>query len=98
MVHVVENWSRVSGCVEMWHPPNAQVAGVVQIRVRCVTPVPRAEGEVYPSLLRDAEGQLLAVRLSAGAAKELGVAEGRDIELDVRRGRDPDLWFGRVVP
>ena len=96
MVHVVENWSRVTGCVEAWTPSGGPAAGILHVRVRCVRAVPRAEDEVYPSLLHDAEGQLLTVRLSDSAAHALRVATGRDIELDVRRGRDPDLWFGRV--
>jgi len=96
--HIVENWSRVAGQVESWQPSGDQAPGLLQLRVRRVAAVPRADGDAYPSLLQASAGELLAVRLSASAASTLSITAGRDIELDVRRGRDPDLWFGRVTP
>ena len=98
MSQIVENWSRVTGQVESWQPSGDQAPGLLKLRIRRVGVVPRAEGDAYPSLLQATEGEVLTVRLSTSAASTLRIAAGRDIELDVRRGRDPDLWFGRVSP
>jgi hypothetical protein len=93
-MQIVENWSRVSGCVDAWMPPSAAGRpGTLTVRVSRVAPIAREDGSLYPNLLSGAEGRLLRIEVPAVAADRLAPSPGADVELDVRRGRTAERLF-----
>ena len=96
MVEIVENWSRISGRVEIWEPPAApDAAGTLAVSVDRVETVARDSGAAYANLLSDAKGRTLRIHVPSSAAASLHPSAGARIVLDVRRGRTPDQLFAR---
>jgi hypothetical protein len=96
MVEIVENWSRISGRVEIWEPPAASdAAGTLAVSVERVETVARDSGATYANLLADTKGRTLRIHVPSTAAESIHLSAGSRIVLDVRRGRTPDQLFAR---
>jgi hypothetical protein len=92
-MHIVENWSRLTGTVASWQAPAApDEPGILTLRVERVRDVPSGRG-AYRNLLEAIEGQTVRIRVPHDAAKDLTIETGGTIELDVRRGRSADQLF-----
>jgi len=87
-MQIVENWSRVRGRVESWTPPSAEAPGLLRVHVTHVAPVRTSGGRQFPNLLDESTGETVSVQVPQRAADALTVTVGKDIELDVRRGRN----------
>jgi hypothetical protein len=99
MSQIAENWARVTGVVEEWEPPTkSRETGSLRMRVETISDIPREAGGTYRNLLKDYEGRSLRVAVPAGGVLGLTVAVGSRVELDVRRGRQPDQVFARPEP
>lgn len=97
MVKIVENWSHVIGRVEGWQPPSAPgEPGTLIVRLDRAEKVKDQSDRVLPNFLEGVQGQVLQVAVPAAAASGLQPTVGANVELDVRRGRQPSKWFARA--
>ena len=99
MTQIAENWSRVSGQIEEWIvPAEAPEPVTLTVRVESVRDIPREQGAAYRNMLKGHEGRSLRILVPASAASRLNLGVGEHVQLDVRRGRSPDLVFARPEP
>jgi hypothetical protein len=96
MAPIVENWSRITGCVESWTPPDrSDGPGSLDVRVERVDEVVRPAGHVYANLLAGCEGRVVQIEVPAVVACSLDIRAGDRIQVQVRRGRSPERLFAR---
>jgi hypothetical protein len=96
MVQIVENWSRITGCVERWQPADRpDGSGALTVRVERVEEVVRPAGQAYPNLLAGCEGRVIQIEVPAIVASRLDIKPGDRVEVQVRRGRSPEQLFAR---
>jgi hypothetical protein len=94
MVEIVENWSRITGCVESWNAPDRPGGpGSLDVKVERVEEVSRPAGRAYPNLLAGCEGRVVQIEIPANVASRLDIQPGDRIEVQVRRGRSPERLF-----
>ena len=94
-MQIVENWSRIVGTVQEWHPPdNSAGAGTIVIRVEDVRTVRKGD-KSYPNLVVKSSGEVVRVQVPNVDAHNLSLVEGMHIELEVRRGRSARSLFAK---
>jgi hypothetical protein len=96
MVPIVENWSLVTGRVERWQPAAGDAAAEATVLIESVQPVVRPDGAVFANFLEARDGERVRIRFPEGVAERAGVAEDVRLRLQVRRGRDADLFFANA--
>lgn len=93
-MQIAENWSRIRGRVEAWHPPRkAGDPGTLTIAVERVDDVASPDGSRHRNLLADAAGTTVHVTVPASAAERVEPRKGSTAVVDVRRGKSPDRLF-----
>ena len=103
-MQIAENWSRIRGRIEAWHPPRKDgEAGTLTIAVADVEDVVSRDGARHRNLLSGAAGTTVQVIVPADAAKHVKATTGSMAIVDVRRGRSSDRVFAhpdhiRVTP
>jgi hypothetical protein len=94
-MEIVENWSRLAGTVEEWHPPkDPNASATIVIRVDDVGDVRKGD-KTYPNLLATSIGNMVRVQVPNVDAHGLKLGEGMHVELEVRRGRSAARLFAR---
>jgi hypothetical protein len=94
-MEIVENWSRIVGTVqECQASADPDGPALVVIRVDEVSAVARG-GDAYRNLLTDTKGEVVRVQVPGVDARDLNLARGTCIEVEVRRGRRADKLFAR---
>jgi len=94
-MQIVENWSRIVGTVQEWHPPdNSAGPGTIVIRVEDVGTVRKGD-KSYPNLVERSPGEVVRVQVPNVDAHNLRLVEGMHIELEVRRGRSARSLFAK---
>lgn len=94
-MQIVENWSRIIGTVQEWHPPDDSAgSGTIVIRVEDIGTV-RQGKKSYPNLVARSAGEVVRVQVPNVDAHNLSLVEGMHIELQVRRGRSARSLFAK---
>jgi len=94
IVQIVENWARLRGRVEAWHPPEKSGdPGTLTLAVDCVEDVASRDGSHHPNLLAGTAGTTVEVIVPASAAKQVMPARGATATVEVRRGSSPHRVF-----
>ena len=96
MAPIVENWSLVTGRVEQWQPAAGDAAAEATVLIESVQPVVRPDGAAFANFLEARDGQRVRIRFPEGVAERAGVSEGVRLRLQVRRGRDAELYFANA--
>ena len=93
-MEIVENWSRIVGTVQEWHPAEPGRPAMVALRIEAVAKVVRG-GEAYPNLLAGSRGAVVHVQVPTADARTLELVQGARIECEARRGRTATTLFAR---
>ena len=100
-MQIAENWSRITGRVEGWHPPEkAGDHGTLRVSVDRVEDVVSADGSRHRNLLAATAGRTVDVIVPASAAETLEPHPGETAIIDVRSGSAPWRVFahpGRIT-
>lgn len=93
-MQIVENWSRMRGRVEAWHPPRkAGDPGTLTIVVDRVEDVISRDGSPHRNLLAEAAGTTVEVVVPGSAAERVAPRKGSRVVVEVRRGTSPERVF-----
>jgi hypothetical protein len=93
-VQIAENWSRIRGRVEEWHPPvKPGDPGTLRLIVEDVEEVMSREGASHRNLLADAAGTTVDVVVPASAAQRVDPRKGSTAIIEVRRGKSAERVF-----